>query len=240
MQEAAKNDAECRENGEPAMHKLKLLPEVTALLNRGGAIQQSLVDPENDMLRSITFFLEPTPPDGALPAYTIQKELFAVLPRLPIGAEELRGDTRLGQCILFYTKSKKPEQAIKRQAERLLTKWMGLILKRKDDYRQRDLTASVPKHHVCLRPHTDIDSRTGTLPLRAGNARQTAADFARERALADPTYSNRARVQGGVDSYTIAPEKRYIDAGQSGRQGGGADAKFRRIQMRAQGRGSGK
>lgn len=64
-----------------------------------------------------------------------------MLPRLPIGAEELRGDTRLGQCVLFYTRSRKPEPAIKRQAERLLTKWMSLMLKRPDDWRNRDLGA---------------------------------------------------------------------------------------------------
>jgi transcription factor SPN1 len=143
MAEAARSDVEARQNQKPAVSKLQLLPEVTALLNRGGAIQESIVDPENDLLRSITFFLEPLPPDGSLPAYAIQKELFAVLPRLPIGAEELRGDSHLGQCVLFYTKSKKPEPGIKRAAERLLTRWMGLILKRSDDYRQRDLSTYV-------------------------------------------------------------------------------------------------
>ena len=142
MAEAARLDSDARARNEPALHKLALLPEVTAILNRGGAIQESLVDPENDLLRSITFFLEPSTPDGSLPAYAIQKELFAVLPRLPIGVEELRADTRLGQCVLFYTKSKKPEPAIKRQAERLLTKWMSVMLKRPNDYRNRDPSAS--------------------------------------------------------------------------------------------------
>lgn len=142
MAEAARLDTDARARNEPALHKLALLPQVTALLNRGGAIQESIVDPENDLLRSITFFLEPSATDGALPAYAIQKELFAVLPRLPIGAEELRGDTKLGQCVLFYTKSKKPEMDIKRQAERLLTKWMSIMLKRSSDYSKRDMPAA--------------------------------------------------------------------------------------------------
>ena len=141
MAEAARQDSEARARNEPALHKLALLPDVTAMLNRGGAISESIVDPENDLLRSITFFLEPSHPDGALPAYAIQKELFAVLPRLPITSEELRGDSRLGQVVLFYTKSKKPEPAIKRQAERLLTKWMSVMLKRPNDYRNRDPAA---------------------------------------------------------------------------------------------------
>jgi transcription factor SPN1 len=246
MAEAARADAEARQRKEPAMSKLALLPEVTALLNRGGAIQESIVDPENDLLRSITFFLEPTPPDGALPAFNIQKELFAVLPRLPIGAEELRSDTRLGQCVLFYTKSKKPVPAIKRQAERLLTKWMGLIIKRPDDYRQRDVTSS--QQYVSTFSTDDshqtmliLQLRNGTsLPMRTG--RMTAEEIARERALQDPTYANRARIQGGLSQYTIRPENRAREGEGQRALNSKSDATFRKIQARSQGgkAGSGK
>ncbi|KIV99048.1 uncharacterized protein PV09_09221 [Verruconis gallopava] len=216
MAEAARLDSEARQRHEPAMAKLQLLPEVTALLNRGGAIQESIVDPENDLLRSITFFLEPSAPDGALPAYAIQKALFDVLPRLPIGAEELRGDTKLGQCVLFYTKSKKPEPNIKRAAERLLTKWMSLMLKRPNDYRNRDLSVN----------------QGPTIPVRTG--RQTAEELARERALQDPTYANRARIQGGLSTYTIAPKPNAVEGG--GRPiASKSDAAFRKIQARSQG-----
>jgi transcription factor SPN1 len=149
MEQAAHADATARERGDPAMSKLQLLPDVSALLNRGGAIQQSLVDPDNGLLDGIRFFLEPTMPDGSLPAYNIQKDMFAILPKLPIGVEELRG-CKLGQVVLFYTKSKKPEPAIKRQAERLLTRWMGLILKRSDDYRQRDPAQANGEAYVFL------------------------------------------------------------------------------------------
>lgn len=155
MEQAASADAGARERGEPAMSKLQLLPDVSALLNRGGAIQQSLVDPDNGLLDGIRFFLEPTAPDGSLPAYNIQKDMFAVLPKLPIGVEELRG-CKLGQVVLFYTKSKKPEPAIKRQAERLLRRWMGLILKRSDDYRQRDPAQANGEGYVSHLSYTTI------------------------------------------------------------------------------------
>ena len=238
MADAAKADSEARARSQPALHKLALLPEVTAMLNRGGAISESLVDPENDMLRSITFFLEPSPPDGALPAYAIQKELFAVLPRLPITSEELRGDSRLGQVVLFYTKSKKPEPPIKRQAERLLTKWMSLMLKRPNDYRNRDpsaMQAYVLTQLLLLIPFTNT-THSSAIPMRTG--RQTAEEIARERALQDPTYANRARIQGGLTTYTVAPQNKAMPGAGSG---GGSmssrtDAQFRKIQARAAGR----
>jgi transcription factor SPN1 len=142
MREAARLDTEARGRKQPALHKLALLPEVTALLNRGGAIQDSIVDPENDLLRSIVFFIEPSSIDGSIPAYAIQKEIFAVLPRLPIGREELLAGTKIGQVVMFYTRSKKPQPDIKRQADRLLAQWMSLMLKRPNDYRSRDPAAS--------------------------------------------------------------------------------------------------
>lgn len=249
MATAAQLDSESRSLGKPALAKLALLPEVTALLNRSGAIQESIVDPENDLLRSIVFFLEPSQPDGSLPAYAIQKELFAVLPRLPIGVDELRGGSHLGQCVLFYTRSKRPEQGIKRLAERLLTKWMSLMLKRPNDYRngaydpaasQRYVTFAF---HISLIPHPPhlnlsiplTNQNSTQLPHRT--SRQTIEEMARERALQDPTYANRARIQGGLATYTVAPVNKAIPgSGQgTGSMGARTDAQFRKIQARSQG-----
>ncbi len=137
MAEAAEADTNARKAKppRPAMHKLKMLPEVVSLLNRNN-IQQSLVDPECSVLRSVRFFLEPLD-DGSLPAYNIQREMFAVLAKLPIGKEALIA-SGVGKVTLFYTKSKRPELGIKRQAEKLVGEWTRPILKRSDDYRQRE------------------------------------------------------------------------------------------------------
>jgi transcription factor SPN1 len=136
MTQAAQADTTARENGEPAMAKLKLLPQVVSLLNTN-TMQSQLVDPENNLLEAVRFFLEPLN-DGSLPAYNIQKELFAALGKLPINKDALVA-SGIGKVVLFYTRSKRPEQSIKRQAERLLTDWMRPILKRSDDYRKRDM-----------------------------------------------------------------------------------------------------
>lgn len=122
------------------MQKLKMLPEVVALLNRN-TLRDQLVDPDINLLEAVRFFLEPLN-DGSLPAYNIQRELFASLGRLPINKDALVA-SGIGKVVLFYTKSQKPELAIKRQAEKLLGEWTRPILKRSDDYRKRELVEAV-------------------------------------------------------------------------------------------------
>jgi transcription factor SPN1 len=137
MTDAAEADNEGRQRGEPARHKLKLLPKVVALLNKNH-LKESLVDPEINLLEAVRFFLEPLS-DGSLPAYDIQKELFAALARLPINKDSLVA-SGIGKVILFYVKSKRPEIAIKRQAERLFADWTRPILRRTDDYRKKEFS----------------------------------------------------------------------------------------------------
>jgi len=134
METACVADNAAREQGRPAVHKLKLLPEVTALLNRSSA-QDNLLDPETNFLQSVRFFLEPLN-DGSLPAYNIQRDIFTALTRLPIEKEALLS-SGIGKVVLFYTRSKRPEVGIKRMAERLLGEWSRPILKRTDDYKKR-------------------------------------------------------------------------------------------------------
>ncbi|KAI4126669.1 MAG: hypothetical protein LQ347_004877, partial [Umbilicaria vellea] len=181
MAEAAEADVLARSSNppRPGMHKLRMLPEVTALLNRNSRdIENAIVDPENNLLESVRFFLEPLN-DGSLPAYNIQRELFASLAKLPIGKEALVS-SGIGKVVLFYTKSKKPELGIKRQAERLLGEWTRPILKRSDDYRKRVLESA--DYDPTRIPHRPTPNGT---QLSQASATETAAQ-ARERALAPP------------------------------------------------------
>ena len=134
MTNAAQMDAFNRREGQPAMHKLKMLPEVVSLLNRNQYVN-SLVDPEINLLEAVKFFLEPLD-DGSLPAYNIQRDLLNALAKLPINKEALVA-SGIGKVIVFYTKSKRPEAGIKRMAERLLAEWTRPILQRSDDYSKR-------------------------------------------------------------------------------------------------------
>lgn len=229
MAEAAEADVLARSSNppRPAMHKLRMLPEVTALLNRNSRdIENAIVDPENNLLESVRFFLEPLN-DGSLPAYNIQRELFASLAKLPIGKEALVS-SGIGKVVLFYTKSKKPELGIKRQAERLLGEWTRPILKRSDDYRKRVLESA--DYDPTRLPHRPTPN--GTQSSQA-SATETAAQ-ARERALAPPVRNaNRARVESGVKSYSIVPRSMGTGGGQFARPLGasGEDA-FRRMKAR--------
>lgn len=191
MAAAAEADNEGRKRNEPARHKLKLLPEVVALLNKN-SLKDTIVDPEVNLLESVRFFLEPLS-DGSLPAYDIQKELFASLARLPINKDTLVA-SGIGKVIMFYIKSKKPELTIKRQAERLFTDWTRPILRRTDDYRKKEFEQA------------DYDPSMATAPRTqaASQAAQQAA--ARKKALEAPKAFQRARMEAGPTTYTIAPK----------------------------------
>ncbi len=149
MEKACVADNEARDNKQPAVHKLKLLPQVTALLNRT-AIQDSVLDPETNFLQSVKYFLEPLN-DGSLPAYNIQRDIFTALTKLPITKDCLLS-SGIGKVVLFYTRSKRPEAGIKRIAERLLGEWSRPILKRTDDYKKRHVeTRNFDFKYVTLR-----------------------------------------------------------------------------------------
>lgn len=134
MTHAAQMDAIKRQEGKPAMHKLKLLPEVIMLLNRNQYIN-SLVDPEINLLEAVRFFLEPLD-DGSMPAYNIQRDLLTSLAKLPINKDALIA-SGIGKVVVFYTKSKRTERRIREMAEKLLAEWTRPILQRSDDYSKR-------------------------------------------------------------------------------------------------------
>lgn len=135
MEAACAADNEALDNGLPAVHKVKLLPQVMALLNRQN-IQHAILDPETNFLQAVKFFLEPLNADGSLPAYNIQREIFTALTRLPVEKEALLS-SGIGKVVLFYTKTKRAQPEIKRMAERLMGEWSRPILKRTDDYKKR-------------------------------------------------------------------------------------------------------
>ena len=147
MEKACEADNTAREKGLPALQKLKMLPEVVALLNRN-TVQHSIVDPDTNFLQSVKFFLEPLN-DGSLPAYNIQRDIFTALAKLPIEKEALLS-SGIGKVVLFYTKAKAPEVGIKRIAERLVGEWSRPILKRSDDYKKRKVVTKEYDHQYVL------------------------------------------------------------------------------------------
>ncbi|OJD14846.1 hypothetical protein AJ78_04850 [Emergomyces pasteurianus Ep9510] len=217
MTDAARLDSIARKENRPAMHKLKMLPEVVSLLNRNQFIN-SLVDPEINLLEAVKFFLEPLD-DGSLPAYNIQRDLLAALGRLPINKETLIA-SGIGKVIVFYTKSKRPEIGIKRQAERLLAEWTRPILQRSDDYSKR------------VYEEADFDPSQLAARNQGVSAQATAAE-ARARELLPPRLANRARAESGHTSYTIVPRSTMVQESKFARPlGASGEDRFRRMKAR--------
>lgn len=236
MTDAARADSAARRENQPAMHKLKMLPEVVSLLNRN-QFMNSLVDPEINLLEAVKFFLEPLE-DGSLPAYSIQRDLIAALGNLPINKDSLIA-SGIGKVIVFYTKSKRPEPVIKRQAERLLAEWTRPILQRSDDYSKRiyqevefDPTY-VPLVCVSMR-YNELTSYYSKLTARpqALSAQATAAE-ARARELLPPRLANRARAEASHTSYTIVPRSTAVRESKFARPvGASGEDRFRKMKAR--------
>ncbi|KAI9673365.1 MAG: Transcription factor iws1 [Trizodia sp. TS-e1964] len=204
MDKAAQNDSDARKDEDPAKRKpatekLRLLPLVMRLLNRSN-LAHLLVDPETNFLKSVKFFIEPLI-DGSLPAYNIQREIFAALGRLPIDYESLKA-SGIGSVVTFYMKSKRVELSIKRQAERLVSEWSRPILKRSEKYSDLKYTTAA------YDPSSNLPIRSSQLPSTTqaslGQPRSAAAKL--EAFLAPSKATNRARVQAANTSYSIVPQ----------------------------------
>lgn len=207
MERACEADNTAREAGKPAVEKMKLLPEVVSMLNRNNA-QEAVLDPDSGFLRAVRYFLEPLH-DGSLPAYSIQREIFNHLVKLPIEKDTLLG-SGLGKVVFFYTKSKRPEPNIKRIAEKLVGDWSRPILKRTDDYKKRQLETRTYDYQAAKLAQRSSSSQF-TLSQRPSQSRFEAE---RERALAPSGPTNRARVPEMPQSYTVAPRSTF-DKGSS-------------------------
>jgi len=235
MSAAAQADTIAREAGKPAMHKLQMLPDVIALLGRN-TLQSALVDPDINILESVRYFLEPLN-DGSLPAYNIQRELFSALSRLPISKESLSA-SGIGKVTHFYTRTNKAEAGIKRQAEKLIGEWTRPILKRSDDYSKREMVEA--EYDAVKAAQRDISIAVAAAgPGGQEEVRREKAAAARKAALAIPLNGNRARMDGGVGTYSIVPKSDVSSQTQSNgvrRLGASGDEVFRRLKARAGGR----
>ncbi|OJI97281.1 hypothetical protein ASPVEDRAFT_36694 [Aspergillus versicolor CBS 583.65] len=224
MTHAAQMDAINRREGKPAMHKLKMLPEVVSLLNRNQYVN-SLVDPEINLLEAVKFFLEPLD-DGSLPAYNIQRDLLTALGKLPINKETLIA-SGIGKVVVFYTRSKRPEPGIKRMAERMLAEWTRPILQRSDDYSKR--------------VYQEADFDPTKITSRVKTVQENTAE-ARARELLPPRLANRARAEISHTSYTVVPRPTMVQESKFARPlGASGEDRFRRMRARqiAAAKGSG-
>lgn len=223
MVNAAMADNEARKAGRAAGAKLKMLPEVVSLLNRTH-LQANLADPESGFVEAMKFFLEPLS-DGNLPAYDVQREMFAALTRLPINQDTLV-QSGIGKVMLFYTKSKRPEPRIKRIAEKLLGEWTRPILKRSANYSER------------VREEVDYDPSAAVVAPTDFYTKGIETQKIRTNPFHDPSRAQRP--QPDAISYEIAPRNTAVDSKQVKRAGATGEAWLRKLKLRQANRLAGK
>lgn len=216
MRTAAIEDAECVRNGTPAMSKLKLLPEVKTVL-RKGSLADTILD--NNLLEAVRIWLEPLP-DASLPAYEIQKELFAAMDRLPIKTIHLR-ESGLGKVVIFYQRSKRPQLNIKRTVDKLVGDWTRPIMGRSDNY--RDKVIATRSYNV----------QDDSAYQRRGGGGLQGAQRPKDLAEAAAIRRNRAHIpSAGNVSYEVAP-KSFVQTTQlSSQQRASNDENYRRMKMK--------
>lgn len=219
MQNAAAADAECIRNGQSATHKLKLLPEARDILQRSN-LADSILD--NNMLEVMRMWLEPLP-DGSLPGFSIQKELFLAAERLPIKSIHLR-ESGLGKVVLFYQKSKRPQLEIKRLADKLIGNWTRPIMGRSDNYRDKFIATAEYDRDDQLSSNAAVSSAQVKLAQRKGGA--TVQEEAAMR-------RNRAHIPTGrAANYEIAPRSVVQGTGNISRNGMGNDERFKSLRQK--------
>ena len=133
----------------------------------------------------------------------------------------------IGKVVIFYTKSSQPQLGIKRQAERLTGEWMRIVLGKRKDMRAKTVQSAT------YDPMTSSQRPGGRQVDRAALAAEK-----RRRALEIPVAGNRARVQGTVGTYSIAPVNNLSNVVQqdSRRMGSSGEEAFRKVATRATGK----
>lgn len=133
MISAAEKDNADVKNGQAATHKIRMLDEVRGVIGKPNLVVSCM---DNSFLSAVRRWLEPLD-NKALPAYTIQKELFHYLRSLNNPDSEVLRESGIGKIVAFYTKDARPQPDIKRNADSLIRDWARPILGRSDDYKTR-------------------------------------------------------------------------------------------------------
>lgn len=162
MMDAASRDADAIGAGQPAVHKLAMLDEVKEVLQRPNLMATAM---DNNFLEAMRQWLEPLP-NKSLPAYSIQKLMFEIMGKMKITTDYLR-ESGIGKVVMFYTKDKRPQLHIKREADRLIGEWSRPILGRSDDYHSREIPMANREYALLSPPLSFLYLRTNTALLPA-------------------------------------------------------------------------
>ncbi|GAA6005327.1 hypothetical protein JCM11491_002659 [Sporobolomyces phaffii] len=205
---AAERDVEDNQDGKPAVHKLRMLPQVVDLMQKT-ALAETIV--EGGLLEAVKRWLEPLR-DKSLPALNIQRPIFNILRTLSIETSALKS-SELGKVVYFYTKCKRVDPAIARLANQLVSDWMRPILRRSKAFVDREIEEGGSRH-----------ARFGDGTFEAA---QMAAQAKQVEGGAAAGGQRRARIpQAMTATFTVAPRS-TTGSGTVPATGGGAASQAR-------------
>ncbi|KAG0438760.1 Transcription factor IWS1 [Dictyocoela muelleri] len=105
----------------PAIHKLKLLPELQIIAK--SKFKKEFL--ENNICLELKKFLEPLP-DNSFPNIEIKVAVLELLKRLDIGRNHLL-DSGIGKIVYFYSRGQHEPRRVRMLAKELVNKWIRSI-----------------------------------------------------------------------------------------------------------------
>ena len=135
MMDAVDSDNKALALKQPALAKLKMMPQVSSMLAKKHLADVLL---DNGILESIRRWLEPSKTTGLLPSASLRISLFRSLKLLPIELVHLR-ESGLGRIVMFYAQPPRQVQTVvsgdppeaQRLAKELVTMWTRPYISRR-------------------------------------------------------------------------------------------------------------
>jgi transcription factor SPN1 len=215
MANALEEDLESNHRQQPALAKLRLLPQVTSLLEKS-YLHELILD--HEVLSLMRQWLEPLA-DGSLPSLDIRRSFVDALFKLPITSDHLR-ESRIGRVIMFMYKCEKELPELRKKCGDLIGLWTRPFL----NSRQTAATQRPQQDHLSLGSTGPVlhDPEYVEFYMYFHNNR-----FSRVR-VGDPGYDTKhARIPKAALVEYAAPPSSVVDTGDM--QKSAAGSRYRRM-----------
>uniref|UniRef100_A0A8R1HYJ9 IWS1-like protein n=1 Tax=Caenorhabditis japonica TaxID=281687 RepID=A0A8R1HYJ9_CAEJA len=217
MKAAAKSDRNANVERKPAFQKIKMLPEVKAMLLKAGIVDALI---ENGFMSALSEWLAPLP-DKCLPALDIRITILKLLhvPRFWKLDRSTLKQSGLGKAVMMLYKHPNETKDNKAIANKLIGEWARPIYHLDADYstisrqerEERDYSRmpSQRKQKLAYRSRDDDDERESRESKRPKLRESDNLDSTKSGELkpGDKGYINRARVpKPSTRDYVVRPE----------------------------------
>ncbi|EFO92379.1 hypothetical protein CRE_10921 [Caenorhabditis remanei] len=231
MKHAAKSDRNANVERKPAFQKIKMLPEVKAVMLRAGIVEVLI---ENGFMSALSEWLAPLP-DKCLPALDIRITLLKLLhnPRFWKLDRSTLKQSGLGKAVMMLYKHPNETKENKAIANKLIGEWARPIYHLDTDYstvsrnerEERDYARMPEKRKKKLRSREEEpeEEETPKKP-RIRDADGLGSTKSSDLKPGDKGYINRARVpKPSTKDYVIRPEWKVAGAFKGEKKASGSN-----------------